>query len=98
MTKSYFNGDIITKEMVYQHAKEHDDNILGPIILSAIGVRGSCIGFCVNKHPIYANGRFYNLFWTRDGNDYGETFSEDDIMRFLKRVKVTVTVERKERR
>lgn len=80
------DGNQITREMVRQHAKMHDEDFMGEIILSAIGIRGYCEGFCINRNfPGH-----YNLYWGRDGEVYGETFSEDDIMNALGKAKITV--------
>lgn len=82
-------GKLITKEMIRDHAIRHDADFMGEIIVKALGIRGFCEGFCINRS--YPN--HYNLFWERNGVTYGETFSESDIMKALS--KVTITVERK---
>lgn len=87
---NYFNGCCITREMVRNAAENHDECCMGTIVLVALGIRGECTGFCKNKNRDVAPGH-YNVFWTRDGYDfYMETFHEDEIMKALERVKVTV--------
>lgn len=83
------NGSTITREMLRCHAENHDSNFMGEIIVKALGIRGWCEGFCVNRSMRLANNNF-NLYWSRDGEVYGETFSEDDIMKALEKVKITV--------
>ena len=86
---NYVYGGCITREMVRQHAEDHDQCVMGTIVLVALGIRGECTGFCKNKNRDVGPG-YYNVFWTRDDYDcYLETFHEDEIMEALSKVKIT---------
>lgn len=83
------NGSAITRGMLRDYTESSGSDFMGDIIIGALGIRGYCEGFCVNRNMRLANNH-YNLYWSRDGEVYGETFSEDDIMEALKKVKITV--------
>ncbi len=88
---NYVNGCCITKEMVLDHAKMHDECFMGTIVLEAIGINGACTGFCICKADCFNDGNHINVFWTLDGYDgHMETFHIDEIMLKLDRIKVVI--------
>lgn len=88
---NHINGASITEDMVKLHAKMHDSEFMGALVLIAMGIRGACLDFCQCNAPEYEKNKYYNLFWMTDsGYDTAETFHIDEIMEKLGNLDIAV--------
>jgi hypothetical protein len=66
------------------HAERHDIEIMGQMVVDALGINGSCNMFCKCK----AVSDSYNVGWTTDsGKTYAETISYERIINAIRNLK-----------
>lgn len=83
----------ITKEMVFAHAEKHDEYFMGEIIVKALGINGTCTGFCRVKKRGSDEYRddIIRLFWMLyNGKDVVEDIPIKDVMKRLETIKISV--------
>lgn len=76
----------IEKWMLDIHAEHHDTEIMGQMVVDALGIDGSCDMFCKCK-PI---PNYYNVGWTlTNGETYAETIPYETIINAIRKLKYT---------
>lgn len=88
---TYVNGCCISKEMILAHAANHDEYLMGEIVVHALGINGACDCFCMCKANGYNNGEWINIGWVLDnGDSYMKTYHINEILPKLEHIKIVI--------